>query len=238
LIIGDGKIGKLFYKYLKEKRLKVKLLKKSFVNLNYLKKVSHKYQYFFLTFGITSIKKCNINKKKAHYVNYILTKQIIYHILNLKKKVVFLSSDIIFLRNQIGRKNILQKIYYAKLKIDIESLFKNNKNFISIRFSKIFFNYNDIYKLKKNYNKYCCPILAIDVCRILYKIIFKFRGGLYNYSSKPALSFNDIKNIFENRLTKIKENNFPILKNSVFKLFKKKNETTNSLKVIKCLKDM
>jgi len=190
-----------------------------------------------ILFGKTSIKFCQKNKIKSFKVNVQKTTEMIDILLGKKIKTIYLSTDLVF--------NGTRKIYYpttktdgnleyAKQKIIIENKFKNENNFSILRLSKIIDKDLHFFAKKENVfmnRKTCSPILLDDVLTIITKIIKNFKKGIFQFSSKPNIS-----NKFFLGKKKI-ETKHPVMRNNIFKYYKRTSENTDSSIIINKIKN-
>ena len=240
LLIGNGFLSKKISAFLNNKNIFNNYCKKkgyfSLIDLN--KEIKKNYDFAIILFGKTSIKFCEKYKKKSFNINVKKTSNVIELLQKKNIKTIYISSDLVF----SGKKKIYyynskqdNKLQYGLQKAIIENKYKSNHNFCILRISKIidsstkFFIINE----KKKYNKkICAPILAKDVCSIIYKIINNFHPGIFQYSTSP-LVFNDIliKNSKKN-----KKIFFPRMYNNIFKKYKITNENISSKEVLKKIK--
>ena len=154
----------------------------------------------------TNLEDCELNKNKSFKSNYLLTKTIVKACKKYKVYLVFLSTDQLFKgdKSYYGEKSkVNPQNYYSKLKLLSEYFIKKNlKNFLIIRTNffgwgtryRNSFSDNVIFNLKKKKyihilnDVYFNPISLTYLCRVINRLIFLNKNGIFNISSSQKFT--------------------------------------------------
>ena len=186
-------------------------------NLNKFKQISlNEFSHALISIGITSIKKCERKNSSSYNINVIQMKKIINILIKNKIKIIYLSSDKVFLQNSFlnsTKKTPKPSSVYGRQKVIIENYIrKNTKNYIILRLGKIISKNNELinnwiksFKTNKEietfYDEFISPISVNTVSSFLYFLINKRLLGIFHLNSKDSISYYDLAL----RLAKIKQ---------------------------------
>ena len=203
--------------------------------------------------GLTDIKKCEINKKNAKYVNYTIVEKLVRLSNKCKIKFLQISTDHLFNDNnknffsETDEKNPINN--YAKTKSNAEEYIINNcKNYLIIRTN--FFGWGTSYRnsisdfiiknlsLNKriylNDDIYFTPVYLGNLIECINILIIKNKRGIFNISSSEKIS----KYMFALKLANMFGLDKKLINKKEFKnekIFKPKNMALNNSKVKKIL---
>lgn len=163
------------------------------------KKISH----VINCIGFTNVEYCEVDKKKANYLNYLIPKKLTYVSKFLDIPIIYISTDMLFNGKKktkyfetdkpspvnyysksklLGEKEV--KKYKKSLIIRTNFYGSNNKN--NVTFSdKIYYSKNKIFLWK---NIYFTPINIKILIKIINFLINKKIYGVYNVSANKKIS--------------------------------------------------
>lgn len=201
--------------------------------------------------AMTKINECEKNPDKARKINFVSPIRIANYYLKQNSRIIFLSTSAVFSgsRQKLFPNSVTRpKTIYGKTKADTEkSLIKCNGNIAIARLSKIINKENSIFsswlnqlksgkKIQAFKDHFFCAINLDLVLKILLKIIFSSKRGIYNISSKNDISYFKAANLFALLLNKKIEYVIPeSIKNS--KIDKKNVHKFTSLNCQRTIKD-
>lgn len=215
LVLGSsGILGNYLYNFLKKdyKVFNSGLRKRKFnlLSFNKLKNfiIKIKPDIIINCSAITNIDNCQIDKKNAYNVNYVIVKNLISIIkkFNFQTKIIQISTDQFYdnKNKKFNNENVNQLInYYCKTKYLAEKICVKNKlvvlrtNFFGFSksknqsFSDWIFN---SFKSKKKFyllsDVYFSPLNLDTLCKMIKKVIknIKYTQGVFNLGSKDCMS--------------------------------------------------
>lgn len=156
--------------------------------------------------ALTNVDECEKNKRKALFVNFKITSNIVKICNKLQIKLIHISSDHIFstkhkFKSEKFKTNSIN--YYAETKILADNeIIKNLKNYLIIRTN--FFGYGTSYrssfsdyiinniiskqKIIISDNIYFNPVYIRNLINIIHKLIDKDATGIFNIASNNRIS--------------------------------------------------
>lgn len=180
--------------------------------------------------ALTKFDECEKKPVKAAKINFVSPIRIANYYLKQNSRIIFLSTSAVFSgsRQKLYPNSVARpKTMYGKTKADAEkSLIKRKGNICIARLSKIISNENNIFsswvyqlrsgkKIEAFKDHFFCAINLDLVLKILLKIIFSTKRGVYNISSKNDISYLEAANLFAFVLNKKVEHVIPkSIKNS------------------------
>ncbi|PPR79046.1 MAG: hypothetical protein CFH01_00657 [Alphaproteobacteria bacterium MarineAlpha2_Bin1] len=222
IIGGDSFIGRNLYNYLENLGLEVCCTshknKTDFLNLNLLDNSSKwpriKSKVAIICAGVTSIKKCNLNKE-SYAINVNSTIKLIDRLTSEGIFTIFLSSSQVFngMMPNSSRENSCNPLsVYGEHKYLVEKKIKediSNKCILRITkiinkslplFHNIYSKLNDGKKIKVFKNYFISPVTIDLTCEIILKIIKLKKEGIYQLSSSDQISYYDMANLYVKNL--------------------------------------
>jgi len=226
---GDSKLGNVLKKNLKKNKSNFisTTRKKNQVNKNniyfdfvHYKKfvIPNEITLVYICASITSIEKCEKNKKYTKNINVNITCKLINKFLQLDIHVIYFSTNLIFSGNNVHHtyaSKYSAQNQYAKQKILVEKFLKkhNKKNYSIIRLGKIIFNKDELFSkwigaISKNkpisvvVDKYISPIYITDVIKAIKVITSNNKYGIFQISAFDYISYQEIANFMLKKLKK------------------------------------
>ena len=226
---GDSKLGnelkinfrKNKFNFISTTRKKNKVNKNNiYFDFDHYKKfvIPKEITLVYICASITSIEKCEKNKKYTNNINVNITCKLIDKFLKLDIHVIYFSTNLVFRGNNIHHSHVSKYFpqnQYAKQKILVENFLKkqNKKNYSIIRVGKIIFKKDTLFikwieNIKKNkmfsvvINKFISPIYVTDAIKAIKVITKTKKCGIYQISAFDYISYEEIANLMLKKLKK------------------------------------